>query len=364
MIQQSVAQFTRNAQKATSIADDEKLPDRQRGMWSFLTWSFFLAQAVAAHEAFAKGHAMGEQGQDGDASGSGADDAAAQKALAAASMLGTAGFDVDPAAAAMFAAALAAGAITPQMWGAFQNDPAMFQAFIDSLVAQSDGGSAAGFIEAAELADGSHVIDAGSEAPPVDGVSGPGLGGVLPNLPTDILDDLGLIPDSVFDHIVNPLVDTVESVLGGALGTVQTLAVSTLHAVPDLLSDTIDIVQGPVNQVLASLGLGGLDETTEPLIRIVDNATDGLANTVSTLGDAVGGSGNLLFGAVKSLTGVLSTSGPYQNYDMAVSDDAGTTSSGSSDPATLETIAGAATDLIDTTLKSTLDGIFHDWNHV
>ncbi len=161
MIQQSIAQFTRNAQKATSIVDD-KLPDRQRGMWSFLTWSFFLAQAVAAHEAFAKGHAGGDAGADADGSGSGNGDDAAQKGMPSASMLGVSGFDVDPAAAAQFAAAIAAGLVTPQMLAGFQADPALFQAFVDQLTGNASAafGDVAAAGAAADLAAAREAVKA------------------------------------------------------------------------------------------------------------------------------------------------------------------------------------------------------------
>lgn len=204
MIHQSIAQLTRNAQKVSSIVDEEKLPDRQRGMWSFLTWSFFLAQAVAAHEAFAKGHGGTEAGADGEGAASGSDDAA-QKGLAPGAMLGVSGFDGDPAAAAQFAAALAAGLVTPQMWGAMQNDPAAFQAFVDALAGHAPG--VTGLSLDGELAmsagegdggpgdGGSHEGpgDGGSHEGPLPGVDLPGItlpGGIT--LPIDIAIDLGL----------------------------------------------------------------------------------------------------------------------------------------------------------------------------
>lgn len=194
MFQQSIAQFARNAQKATSIVDDDKLPDRQRGMWSFLTWSFFLAQAVATHEAYAKGHGNADSA-DADGAGSGHDDATGQKAMSPAGMLGASGFDVDPAAAAQFAAAIAAGLVTPQMWAAFQTDPALFQAFVDQLTGQAASGGAGGAIleeiASAVAAEGEHTgSDGGIHIPGVDlpGIHLPG--GIT--LPIDVAIDLGL----------------------------------------------------------------------------------------------------------------------------------------------------------------------------
>lgn len=196
MIQQLAGQFTRSAQKATEIVDD-KLPDRQRGMWSFLTWSFFLAQAVASHEAFAKGHAPGEGGLDGDGARNGAGDNAATKGLPPGMLAGVNGFDVDPAAAAQFAAALAAGAITPQMFAAFQSDPSLLKAFIDALTGGGVGQIDQALLDAAFGDASSHdhgdVSDGGShgETPfpsgPIGGITLPGI-----HLPIDVAIDLGL----------------------------------------------------------------------------------------------------------------------------------------------------------------------------
>lgn len=198
MIQQSAGQFTRSAQKATEIVDD-KLPDRQRGMWSFLTWSFFLAQAVASHEAFAKGHAAAEAAADGNGSHDGSGDGGAQKGLPPGMLAGVSGFDVDPAAAAQFAAALASGAITPQMFAAFQGDPAYFKAFIDALTGGGAGHADQALLDASQDHDHDAISGSGTDADggshgstpfpsgPIGGITLPGI-----HLPVDVAIDLGL----------------------------------------------------------------------------------------------------------------------------------------------------------------------------
>ncbi len=380
MIQQSIAQFTRNAQKASSIVDDEKLPDRQRGMWSFLTWSFFLAQAVAAHEAFAMGHGGADAGADGDGTAHGADDAAGMKGLAPGSMLGVSGFDGDAAAAAQFAAAIAAGLVTPQMLAGFQADPALFQAFVDQLTADGSHG-AGGFSETAsasaagEPGDGTspstggedhpgHGTDPGTDHGPGHGTI-PDLVDVISGIPPAILDDLGMITDNVFEHIVDPLVDTVSNTLNGTLNTLEHVATSALHAVPDILNDTINLVAAPVDTVLGLLGApsGTLGKATEPLIQIATQATDGVAETAGKLLNVVGDGGNLVFGAVHSLTAVLSNSGPYNNFDQKFASDTSDTPDTTHDSNGVGEVLASTVDVADDLIKNLFHGSSNDWSH-
>jgi hypothetical protein len=285
MIQQSIAQFTRNAQKATSIADDDKLPDRQRGMWSFLTWSFFLAQAVAAHEAFAKGHAGGDAGADADGSGSSNGDDAAQKGLPSTSMLGASGFDGDPAAAAQFAAAIAAGLVTPQMLAGFQADPALFQAFVDQLTgnasaAAGDITAAAGSAEelaAAATGEG----DGGSQGGPIPGIDLPG--GIT--LPIDIAIDLGLelgsdlglglhvggLDDISLNLNVAPILGLNFGLDGDGL-SLSALGIDFLSANG---GGTLGSLLGGENGVLGGLPLGGAVEAISGVTGLAYNVLGG-----------------------------------------------------------------------------------------
>lgn len=375
MIQQSIAQFTRNAQKASSIVDDEKLPDRQRGMWSFLTWSFFLAQAVAAHEAFAMGHGGADAGADGDGTAHGADDAAGMKGLAPGSMLGVSGFDGDAAAAAQFAAAIAAGLVTPQMLAGFQADPALFQAFVDQLTADGSHG-AGGFSDTASASGDGTSPSTGGEDHPGHGTDpgtdhGPGHGtipdlvDVISGIPPAILDDLGMITDNVFEHIVDPLLDTVSHTLDGTLNALTQTASTTLHAVPDILNDTINLVAAPVDTVLSLLGApsGTLGKATEPLIQIATEATDGVAETASKLLGGVSEGGNLIFGALKAVTGGISNSGPYNNYDQKFASDTSDTPDTTHDSNNVGEVLASTVDVADDLIKNLFHGSSNDWSH-
>lgn len=324
MIQQSAGQFTRSAQRATEIVD-EKLPDRQRGMWSFLTWSFFLAQAVASHEAFAKGHGASDSSVDGDGPHEGSGDSAAAKGLPPGMLTGISGFDVDPAAAAQFAAAIAAGAITPQMFAAFQSDPSLLKAFIDALTGGGTGLVDQALLDAA-FGDGSsdgniHTGDGGThgEAPfpsgPIGGITLPGI-----HLPVDVAIDLGLElgPDlglglEVGNNGINLDVNAGSLLnLGLSLGgegeplSLGLLGLNVLGGEGGLISLTGDHGILPLGQALAPIThLTGLahDLLDQPLQLATNTATsllEPLAQPVTSLVgdalDAVGSTGLLASG--------------------------------------------------------------------
>jgi hypothetical protein len=245
MIQSATANFLLNARRATSD-DALRMPDRQRGMWSFLTWSFFLAQAIAAHEAYAKGVMAGE----GDAEGGGGDrdDAGGTAGANPAGALGVNGFDIDPAAAAQMAAAVAAGLLSPDVLKAMQADPAQFQAFLDGLTGA--GGAGGGDIIAAD--DGS---ESGEEVPgsgPVmpDPDTQPSLPGIV--LPIDVVIDLGLEVGG------SPLLDLGVQ-LDGDLGLHVALGVAPIDLALDAsLDGGLNLQLGLLGMTVAVGGDGGL----------------------------------------------------------------------------------------------------------
>lgn len=318
MFQQSIAQFTRNAQKATSIADDDKLPDRQRGMWSFLTWSFFLAQAVAAHEAFAKGHAGGDAGSDADGPGSSNGDDAAQKGLASTSMLGVSGFDVDPAAAAQFAAAIAAGLVTPQMLAGFQADPALFQAFIDQLTGNASAaiGDLTAAAGSAEDLAAAGEGDGGSHGGPIPGIDLPGIdlpGGIT--LPIDIAIDLGLELGSdlglglhiggLDDISLNLNVAPILGLNFGLDGDGLSLSALGIDFLGGNGGGTLGSLLGGEHGVLGGLPLGGAVEALSGVTGLASDALGGpLGHLASSTSHLLSGGQDLASNIASGLTPV------------------------------------------------------------
>lgn len=192
MVHQSSA-ILKSKPKTQPAHGEEKKPDRQRGMWSFLTWSFFLAQAVAASEALAKGHGLQDDGggsaDDADASGG---DASALAAFQA-QLSQVLGFEVDPATAAKLAQALAAGDLSADMLSDMHGDPGQVNSFVESLGGGAVTGSTSnGSAIYAETAAAGQA-QTGSQDVAQDGSSGDGLGGLGGiDLPVDVAIDLGL----------------------------------------------------------------------------------------------------------------------------------------------------------------------------
>lgn len=390
MLHSATSQFLLKTRPACSD-DDARSPDRQRGMWSFLTWSFFLAQAVAAHEAYAKGVAHGDGDADGGA-GSGSDNDGSAKGLAPAQPLGVSGFDLDAAAAAKLAAAMAAGMLSADALKAMQADPSAFQAFVDAL----SGGGSIGAAAGASASSGDVVVEPGQDGPGNDPGSLPDLPGIV--LPIDVAIDLGLelggnplldvglgLDNGLGIHIAlnsTPVIDLGASLdggldvqlgllgmtvglgtdgglggllsLGGGLdGVSLTSALGLVHSATGLPADGFDPILAPVNSVV-----GGLGDVTTTATSMVRDLSD------SPVVGSVLASGGTIFHALDGLQPVadfFGASGQHTAYAIELQSMAGGSVDGSA------TIAmgtnddmGAVIDHIDdaaTTLSSVVESL-------
>ena len=357
MFQEPVARFTRDAEKLASDKDgDARPPERQRGMWSFLTWSFFLAQALAANEVFAKGIMLGQDDANAGAM-LGGDDAGKTGGNANGPISGTSTSDYDAAAAAKFTAAMAALGLNPLVWSAIASDPSMIKNLMDALTAEGGVHGAAG--------DGSFTAEAAGTDPSGDGSSGdpsahdPGLGGII-QIPLEVIDHLGMtIEDIVLHDVLDPVVTAVGDVLGSTINGVSTFVGSTLHAVPDLLNDAIHInVTGVLENV------GSLVNNAVPLVNVATGTVEHLVSTAGdVIGDVVASSSNLLqstVGAVVTLAdGALSSVGPYNPYDQTM--QGGQSHSAMDDTGSAHTASSSALADIDVvhTLDDTLNKAVH-----
>lgn len=178
--------------KSQAASGEEKKTDRQRGMWSFLTWSFFLAQAVAANEALAKGHGLQDEGvASADDADAGANDASAFAAFQA-QLAQVLGFDVDPSAAAKLAAAIAAGDLSAEMLSEMRGEPEQMKGFIERLDGGSSASASTGAVPVSQEGAAEQAQTATQETAQDGGVVDipGGLGDV--DLPLDVVIDLGL----------------------------------------------------------------------------------------------------------------------------------------------------------------------------
>lgn len=391
MLHQTAEQFIRDAEKVSiGPREDVKPADRQRGMWSFLTWSFFLAQALAAHEAFAKGVGAGQEGVDNDAGVDSAADAALKQAMATA-LSGVPGDDAAAAAAAQLAAAMAAGVITPQMWSAIGDNPVLFKALLDALAAEQLANAAG-----TASADATGALpDAGGECPAGDGCDGTPIGehlpGVtLPDLPIEVIADLGLelggnLVDAV-DDIVGAVAETVigtvdvvisatTEVVSGAVEFIGDTAEMVVSAATGLVTGTVDAVTaaatGLVDGTLNTVAAVAAPLVGETVGTVVNTAADAVVDPlVATTSDVVASGGAIVLGAAAAVTGTMNTlfsNGSHTDYavELHTSSDMGndTLNAGADADVSAGTSALDVVAAVDDTTKGLVDEVGHTLNN-
>ncbi|ODT26037.1 MAG: hypothetical protein ABS54_07970 [Hyphomicrobium sp. SCN 65-11] len=249
-------------------------PQRERGLWSFLTWSFFLSQ-LAIGNAFASGAAQAGGGVDlnapeGTSNPSNTANALGTPDFRAVSMSEPQSAGPPTATAQEMASAVNAG---PKAGGAEQHDAAgEAGTAVHAAIAQGASGaeSTQAVVEEAS-SDGLPPTDApgvmpGSELPPA-GELPPVLGGVLP-----------------------PVLETVNDLIGGLGPTLDGLVVPVVETIDDLasvLGPTLDHVLAPVESLVDGV-LGGLQPTLDPLVASVATLAEGLGELVEPVGSVAG----------------------------------------------------------------------------
>ena len=256
-------------------------PQRERGLWSFLTWSFFLAQ-LAAGSAFASGAAQAGAATDLNApDGSSGSGAAGTQLLSPPDLRALDISEADATGAPSAAGPAegngvlneigAGGAEAPvELAGDNTSVPqfenALGSAAVDSplpLAATEDDGSAAtGDLSGIEIA-----------LPDVTGVLPPVLETV-----GDLVEGLG----PTLDGLLVPVVETIED-LAGVLGPTLDVALSPVATLVDDvvggLEPTLDQLIAPVASLTADVGelldpvgaIGGeLMQLADPIIDIVE----------------------------------------------------------------------------------------------
>lgn len=273
MLHQTAIQFLKDAEKSTLGSRSEAQPaDRQRGMWSFLTWSFFLAQALAANEVFAKSHGDdGTNPAEADAASTQDSSAAAQSASAN-PLSGITGDDAGAATAAQFAAAIAAGVLTPAMWAAAGDNPVLAKALADALSGQPTADGGADMAEATAQDSNPPIDEAGPppetglvpDVTPLPGllpglepivtpIIGPIIEPIIDLLPVEVIADLGLELGGELLDAVDTLVGNVATTVIGSVGTLLASAVPIVGSADGILDATTGLVGGSVDAVTATL---------------------------------------------------------------------------------------------------------------
>ena len=256
-------------------------PQRERGLWSFLTWSFFLAQ-IAAGSAFASGAAQAGATTDLNApDGSSGSGATGTQLLSTPDLRALDISEADVTGAPSAAAPVEGNGVLNEISGGgaevsveLAGDNTAFPQF-----AHVPGSAAADgpLSPAANEDDGS--VDPG-DFPGIE-IALPDLNGVLPPaLETvgDLVEGLG----PTLDGLLVPVVETIED-LAGVLGPTLDVALSPVATLVDDvvggLEPTLDQLIAPVASLTADVGelldpvgaIGGeLMQLADPIIDIVE----------------------------------------------------------------------------------------------
>lgn len=258
-------------------------PQRERGLWSFLTWSFFLSQ-LAIGNAFAAGAAQAGGGVDLKAPEGTTNPADTANALTAPDFRAVNMSEPQFSGPSAAAAQEMAGAVNvgPKAGGAEQLDAASEAgAAVEAAAAQSAGGSESlNAVVEGDSGDGPPSTDvpgAGSELLPV-------LGGVLPPV-LETVDDLlgGLGP--TLDGLVVPVVETIDDlarvlgptldhVVDGVLGGLQSPLVAPVATLAEGLGELVGPAASVAGEIMALADpiLDAVEPVLSPVMSVVDAA--------------------------------------------------------------------------------------------
>lgn len=266
------------AQKPPSVTDGLLMgaPQRERGMWSFLTWSFFLSQ-IAVGNAFAGGSAQaaaafGDHSQSsGDAHTANTTSVPGQPDVRA-----SGGEDAETANAPRAAAQSQSASSTAGP------DPVAVE-----RVHLTDDSSSAGRSFSTQ---GGGLLDGGATEPDVPAGEHPDV--ELPPL-AELPPVVGLPP--VLDGIMPPVLDTLPPILdtiddlveglGPILGDILVPIVETIEDLGDVLGPVIDHVLVPIENVVEN-AIDDVGELTAPIGGAADQILE-LADPILDHVDAV-----------------------------------------------------------------------------
>jgi hypothetical protein len=348
-------------------------PQRERGMWSFLTWSFFLSQ-LAVGNAFAGGSAQAADSVDLSTPAAPADPTVNTTAAPGASDLRTSSGDDSQSGQASGGSAqshsgpTAAAPDFANVERVHLSDDASLavRSFASQGVGLLEGGAAepdvpVGEIPGVELPPLIELPPVVSLPPVIDGILPPildvlppildglppvldtiddlveGLGPILGDILVPIvekIEDLGNVLGPVIDHVLVPIEDVVDNVIddvgelvapiGGAVDQILDLADPILDNVDAALppiAGLVDAVEPIVNALDALKPLDILQFHDKPVLGILPlNIGGGLAmGAADGAGDVVGLPGHIDFAVdAEPIVHELFQGGAYTEYGLAM----------------------------------------------
>ena len=355
---------------------------REKGLWSFLTWSFFLSQVVGAEQASAAATRPSGSADDTTSTSDAAVSQAAtnavrpltaetQEAAADASVQNLA----QAAAPSVFLAAAPAELTLPEVRSIDESSTVrLTSAAPESLVGnQPAANSAPAVIPHPEL---------GSDAPGVGDLSLPTIeippvvGQVIApvmDLVGEVVDDIGDVLDSVVDQVVAPVISIVGDVIQVLDPVVDHMVAPVIGIVGDVVGDVVQVLDPVVEQVIAPV-VQALDPVVAPVAEVLEPLLAPVANIVggplaSLLGLGPGGGTPIIMTPVVAASSSsmdfegapaagslplddLFSGGGYTDYNLALRGDV-PAGANSAPGAILHDVADAAGDILGAVTGST-----------
>ncbi|WP_072395490.1 hypothetical protein [Hyphomicrobium sp. CS1GBMeth3] len=283
----NVVQAT-SAEAAQEAPADSSRLNRHRGLWSFLTRSFFLGQMLVALPALSRGAQASQVDGDIGAGLNATSDPSASTPFGPAQHLTVTGADdlAISSAANTEPAATIAGT-PPQAFSAVDVSPVGgFQTTASLTVGAATQGSST-LVTSSKSIQGPLPNVALPEQPPQSG------GPIAPEHPGHGINPVETIVETVVVTVSEPSETIVETVVV-TLPEVETVAGTVVEPVLDIVDDVGSIVE----EVLK-----GVDDTVDAIAELVDDTVDTLLSTVDETIDVV-------FDVLQGVTGALPLVGP------------------------------------------------------
>ena len=274
---------------------------REKGLWSFLTWSFFLSQVATMEQASA---AAAQAGGAGDEVGSIGDPAAGQAArnaflpiepamLAEIQEAAPQATTQGVAQEATAPAAVLAGAPGETAGVTAQYPPEDSSAARQTSAAPSPEAAAQSLIAAGPDLDGGAPGASGEVHVPSTGPAdvGPVIGPVLGSV-GDVVGDVVQVVDTVLEQVIAPVLGSVGDVLGDVVHALdpvlEQVVAPVLGIAGDVLGDVVHMLDPVLEQVVAPV-LGTAGDVLGDVVHVLDPLVEQVvAPVLGIAGDVVG----------------------------------------------------------------------------
>lgn len=246
---------------------------REKGLWNFLTWSFFISHIVAAQQV-AAASAMAAEASADDAGRTGAQPADAPIAVGAAAQSDFERADVQQTVAPP-TQSLDPGAPTPVVLADQTPAPEHAEAFDDAAAHGVPRGqhTVADLAEKSASSDSAQLLEA------------PELGHVLDQVLDPVTDVLGGVVH-VVDTVVDPLVAPVVGLVGDVVESLDPILDQVVSPVAGLAGSVIELVEPLLDPIIMPTA-AVLEEVLQALDPVIDPVTGIAAGATALLGEAI-----------------------------------------------------------------------------